>query len=73
MFVYLGLLVGANPRKASNWQPVVQIMDRRLHSWRNRYVSMGGQFVLINSVLASISLFYLTFLNIPNCVCKSLV
>jgi hypothetical protein len=64
-FTYLGLPVGANPRLASTWDPVVKTIEKRLLSWRNRYVSLGGRVVLINSVLASIPVFFLSFLKIP--------
>jgi hypothetical protein len=64
-FIYLGLPVGANPRLASTWDSVVKTIENRLISWRNRYVSLGGRVVLINSVLASIPVFYLSFLKIP--------
>ncbi|MCI06917.1 LINE-1 reverse transcriptase like, partial [Trifolium medium] len=36
-FVYLGLPVGANPRKASTWVPVVKAIEKRLLSWKNKY------------------------------------
>jgi hypothetical protein len=62
-FIYLGLPVGANPRKASTWEPVVKAIERRLLSWKNKYVSLGGRVVLINSVLSSIPIFYLSFLK----------
>jgi hypothetical protein len=60
-FTYLGLPVGANPRLASTWDPVIKTIEKRLNSWRNRYVSLGGRVVLINSVLASIPVFFLSF------------
>jgi hypothetical protein len=44
---------------------VVKTIEKRLISWRNRYVSLGGRVVLINSVLASILVFFLSFLKIP--------
>jgi hypothetical protein len=53
-FIYLGLPVGANPRRVATWDPVVEVLQRRLNSWKNRFVSLGGRVVLINSVLASI-------------------
>jgi hypothetical protein len=31
-FIYLGLPVGANPRKESTWEPVIEVLQRRLHS-----------------------------------------
>jgi hypothetical protein len=72
-FTYLGLPVGANPRRASTWEPVVKTIEKRLFSWRNRYVSLGGRVVLINSVFASILVFYLSFLKMPSSVRKVIV
>jgi hypothetical protein len=57
-FIYLGLPVGANPRKESTWDPVIDVLQQRLYSWRNRFVSLGGRVILINSVLAAIPLYY---------------
>jgi hypothetical protein len=52
---------------------VVKTIEKRLLSWRNRYVSLGGRVILINSVLASILVFYLSFLKIPLKVRMSIV
>jgi hypothetical protein len=72
-FTYLGLPVGANPRRALTWEPVIKTIEKRLFSWRNRYVSLGGRVVLINSVLASIPVFYLSFLKMPSSVKKVII
>jgi hypothetical protein len=72
-FVYLGLPIGANPRLSSTWDPVVKTIEKRLSSWKNRYVSLGGRVVLINSILASIPVFYLSFLKLPSKVRKIIV
>lgn len=37
----------------------------KLNSWGNRYISLGGRIVLLNSVLNSIPIFYLSFLKMP--------
>jgi hypothetical protein len=71
-FIYLGLPVGANPRKEATWDPVIEVLQKRLHSWKNRFVSLGGRVVLINSVLAAIPLFYLSFMKLPTKVWKKL-
>jgi hypothetical protein len=64
-FTYLGLPVGANPRLSSTWDPVVKTIEQRLLSWKHRFVSLGGRVVLLNSVLASIPVFFLSFLKMP--------
>ncbi|GAU18658.1 hypothetical protein TSUD_124910 [Trifolium subterraneum] len=35
-FIYLGLPVGANPRKESTWKPLLFSLSRKLGVWRNR-------------------------------------
>lgn len=36
-FRYIGLPVGANPRRASTWQPMIDALEKRLGSWKNKY------------------------------------
>jgi hypothetical protein len=63
-FVYLGLPVGANPRRLATWEPLIQSLRRRLGAWCNKYVSLGGRIVLLNAVLNAIPVFYLSYLKI---------
>ncbi|GAU29855.1 hypothetical protein TSUD_379450 [Trifolium subterraneum] len=72
-FIYLGLPVGANPRRLSTWNPVLDVIQKRLASWKNKYVSLGGRVVLLNSVLAAIPIFYLSLFKMPVGVWKKLV
>ncbi|MCI20629.1 RNA-directed DNA polymerase (Reverse transcriptase) [Trifolium medium] len=48
-FSYLGLPVGANSRSLSTWEPMIASLRKRLGTWRNKYVSLGGRIVLLNS------------------------
>lgn len=64
-FKYLGLSVGANPRLVSTWQPLIDALVRRLSSWKNRYLSLGGRLVLLNSVLTGIPIYFLSFMKMP--------
>jgi hypothetical protein len=57
-FMYLGILVGASARKLSTWEPVLE------------HISLGGHIVLLNFVLNSIPIFYLSFLKMPIKVIK---
>ncbi|MCI04724.1 LINE-1 reverse transcriptase like [Trifolium medium] len=47
-FKFLGIPVGANPRRAETWRPVVEAMSKRLSSWSSRHLSYGGRITLIN-------------------------
>jgi hypothetical protein len=64
-FIYLGLPVGANPRRLSTWNPVIEVIQKRLASWKNKYVSLCGRVVLLNSVLSAIPVFYLSLFKMP--------
>jgi hypothetical protein len=64
-FVYLGLPVGANPRRLSTWEPLLVSLRKRLGMWGNKFVSLGGRIVLLNAVLNAIPVFYLSYLKIP--------
>jgi hypothetical protein len=69
-FRYLGLPVGASPRRASTWEPLLVSLRKRLGAWGNKYVSLGGRIVLPNSVLNAIPIFYLSYMKIPVIVWK---
>ncbi|GAU42324.1 hypothetical protein TSUD_25500 [Trifolium subterraneum] len=56
-FMYLGLPVGENPRKDITWKPLLDTLAKRLNDWQNKYVSLGGRVILLNSVLNSIPIF----------------
>ncbi|MCI05237.1 ribonuclease H protein, partial [Trifolium medium] len=43
----------------------LNVIRRRLGSWGNKYVSLGGRIVLINAVLNAIPIFYLSFMKMP--------
>jgi hypothetical protein len=69
-FKYLGLPVGANPRRASTWEPMVTALRKRLEAWGNNYVSLGGRIILLNAVLNAIPIFFLSFMKILVAVWK---
>jgi len=60
-FIYFGLPVGANVKKMSTWEPMLTQLRNRLNLCSNKYVSLGGRIVLLNSVLNSIPIFYLSY------------
>lgn len=72
-FTYLGLPVGANPRRAKTWQPVVDVLRKRLTRWRGRHLSLGGRIVLLKSILSSIPLYFLSLFRIPRKVLTILI
>jgi hypothetical protein len=69
-FMYLGLPVGARAKSLSTWEPVLDRINAKINFWGNRYISLGGQIILLNSVLNSVPIFYLSFLKMPVKVIK---
>jgi hypothetical protein len=72
-FWFLGIPVGANPRRKGTWSPIVDTMRKRLSVWNGRNLSIGGRVTLINSVLSSLPLYFFSFFKAPVCVLKELV
>ena len=52
-------------RKLSNadWRIVEEKFEKKLSSWKEKHMSVGGRLVLINSVLTSLAMFILSFLK----------
>jgi hypothetical protein len=65
--------VGANSKKMSTWEPMLEKIRNRLKSWGNKYVSLGGRITLLNSVLNAIPIFFLSFMKIPAKVVKMVI
>ena len=72
-FVYLGIPIGANPRRAHMWEPIIQKCERRLARWQQRFISFGGRVALIQSVLTSIPIYYFSFFRVPQTVISKLI
>lgn len=72
-FNYLGLPIGANPRRLSTWEPLLEHVVKRLNLWGNKFISFGGCIVLLNLVLNSIPIFYLSFMRMPVKVWRKLI
>lgn len=65
--------MGANPKKGGIWDPLIKLVSRRLVTWRNRFVSLGGRVALLNSVLNFIHVFFLSFMKMLVSMWRKLV
>jgi hypothetical protein len=64
-FKYLGLPIGASPRRKSTWQPVIDSVRSRLLKWKHKRLSIGGRVVILKSVLSAIPVNFLSFFKAP--------
>ncbi|CAN1781905.1 Putative ribonuclease H protein At1g65750 [Linum perenne] len=69
---YLGLPLGDRVSSGSIWTPVVERVERRLGSWKAKWLSSGAHLTLIKSVLASLPTYHLSLLKAPTRVICSL-
>ncbi|MFS7991078.1 putative RNA-directed DNA polymerase [Helianthus anomalus] len=62
---YLGLPVGANMNRISNWSPVIGMFESRLALWKASVLSIGGRVTLIKSVLQSLPIYFFSLFKVP--------
>ena len=67
---YLGMPLGDNPIRVGFWDPVIEKISIRLSSWFKGCLSRGGRLTLIQSVLESIPIYYLSLFKAPISVCN---
>ncbi|KAK9064964.1 hypothetical protein SSX86_016347 [Deinandra increscens subsp. villosa] len=70
--VYLGIKVGAKMTRIGNWDMVLDILNKRLTSWKAKNLSMGGRVILIKSVLENLPIYYLSLYKAPKAVIESM-
>jgi hypothetical protein len=64
-FRYLGIPMHFRKLKNSDWKIIGDKFEKKLSSWKGKLMSVGGQLVLINSVLSSLTMFKLSFFEVP--------
>ncbi|KAL5543164.1 hypothetical protein UlMin_010874 [Ulmus minor] len=65
---YLGLPLGGNPNSTEFWNPVVEKVGKMLDGWKNAFLSKGGRLTLIQSVLSSIPIYFMSLFKLPKVV-----
>ncbi|CAN1310653.1 Putative ribonuclease H protein At1g65750, partial [Linum perenne] len=66
---YLGLPLGSTKKL---WDPVIARLDRRLDTWKTRFLSFRGRLMLIKSILSSLPVYFLSHFKAPSSVITSL-
>nr|ABD32294.2 hypothetical protein MtrDRAFT_AC149489g21v2 [Medicago truncatula] len=64
--LYLGLSIGGDLRRLIFWEPLLRSIKLRLSRFNGRFLSFGGQLVLLNSVLTSLPIYALSFFKAPS-------
>lgn len=69
---YIGLPLCMGLPRRRLWDTVVGRVDRKLSTWKDKYLSLGGILLLIKSVLASTPIYYLSCFKCPSSIVKRL-
>lgn len=56
---YLVVPLGANYKDGINWEPIIELFERRLASWKKIFLSKGGRLTLIKSTISNLITFFL--------------
>lgn len=72
-FVYLGIPMVENLRLEETWSPILRKINRRLAKWKHKVLSLAGRVSLINFILSSIPLFFLSFFKMSGQVVKKII
>ena len=70
---YLGIPLGANPKRVNTWRPIVNRVEKKLSAWKMKILSKAGRLVLIKSMLNSLPLYYLSLFKMSREVAKKII
>lgn len=68
MFKYLRMYVDCNHRREGAWKLVLDIVRGRLSSWNNNHLLIGGCIILLNSIMITLPVNYLSFFKVPTSI-----
>ena len=69
-FTYLGLPIKMTSLTREDWQPLIERVEKRLATWKENALS-GGRLILVNSVLSSMPLYFMSFYYLSEWVIQS--
>lgn len=69
---YLGLPLGANPRRIKTWDPVIVNIEKKLAVWKQRVSTTGGRLTLINSSMGSLPVYYMSMFKMPVAIARKI-
>ena len=70
---YLGILLGANPKRVETWKLVIQRIESKLSNWKAGLLSQAGKLVLIKAAINNLLMYYLGLFRMPKVVAKKII
>lgn len=71
-FRYLGIPMNYRKLRNADWNGIIEQLEKKLSSWKDKHLSYGGLLILINSVLTSLPLYMLSFFEVPRNVLRKI-
>jgi hypothetical protein len=65
-FNYLGYQMQLGASLPGDWCWLVSSFERKIDFWCNKWLSLGGRFILIKAVLESLAVYWMTLERIPS-------
>lgn len=72
-FAYMGISFRSNLGVRGLRDPILEKISKKLASWKHKQLSLGRRVYLLNSMLNSLSLFYLSLFKIPRKMVNKIV
>lgn len=63
--LHLGLPIEAKERLTALWNPVINRVEKKLSTWKRRYLSFGGRITLIKACLSNLPVYYMSLFKMP--------
>ena len=70
---YLGIPLGANPKRLEMWKPIISNIEKKLSGWKSILLSKASILVIIKVVLNNLPLYYLELFQMPKYVTKKII
>ncbi|GKC37450.1 putative RNA-directed DNA polymerase, eukaryota, reverse transcriptase zinc-binding domain protein [Tanacetum coccineum] len=67
-FKYLGLPVGNNMNRSSNWENMIQKVKKKLGTWKVKLLPIVGRLTLTKSMLGSLGTYFMSMFKMPEMV-----
>lgn len=71
-FKYLGIPLGANPKSKKIWKPVINKDEKKLSTWKEKFLSLSARLTLIMASLSHIPIYHLSLFMVPKGIASKL-
>jgi hypothetical protein len=71
-FRYLGIPMHFRRLRNKDWEKIEERIEKKLSTWKGKYLLVGGRLVLINSILTSLPMFMLSFFEVQKWVLEKI-